>query len=303
MPEARRSTGSPTVRRRELGRMLRALRNERDLTVEQVAAELLCSPSKVSRMETGQRGATQRDIRDLCDLYGVTDPAQRDHLMTLVREGKQQGWWQSFNVPLQYPDYVGFEQEATWLSVFHSSVIPGLLQTPDYTRALHDGAWPRLDDSAIGERVEERRTRQQILARDNPPRLEIIMDEAVLRRAVGGPVVMREQLSRLIKESERPNLTIQVLPYDVGAHPALESNFTILEFADEAPTVIYVEGLAGPMYLERQQDVERYLRVRELLRSMALSPQDSAKLAAKVRDTHIGELRRARNRLQSVANE
>jgi len=285
--------------------MLRALRNERDLTVEQVAAELLCSPSKVSRMETGQRGATQRDIRDLCDLYGVTDPAQRDHYMTLVREGKQQGWWQSqsFTVPLQYPDYVGFEQEATWLSVFHSSVIPGLVQTPDYTRALHESAWPRLEDPAIGERVEERSTRQQILARDNPPRLEIIIDEAVLRRPVGGPVVMRQQLSRLIKESERPNLTIQVLPYDVGAHPALESNFTILEFADEVPTVIYVEGLAGHIYMERQQDVERYLDVRKLLRSMALSPQDSAKLMAKVRDAHIGELRCARNRLQSVANE
>jgi transcriptional regulator with XRE-family HTH domain len=304
VPDARRSTGSPTVRRRELGRMLRTLRNERDLTVEQVAAELLCSPSKVSRMETGQRGATQRDIRDLCDLYGVTDPAQRDHLMTLVREGKQQGWWQqSFTVPLKYPDYVGFEQEATALTVFHSSVVPGLVQTPDYTRALHESAWDRLDDSAIGERVEERSTRQKILAGDNPPRLEIIIDEAVLRRPMGGPVVMREQLSRLIKESERPNLTIQVLPYDVGAHPALESNFTILEFADEVPTVIYVEGLAGHMYLEHQQDVERYLLVRELLRSMALSPQESAKLVAKVRDSQIGELRCACNRLQSVANK
>lgn len=284
VPEARRSMGSPTVRRRELGRMLRTLRNERDLTVEQVAAELLCSPSKVSRMETGQRGATQRDIRDLCDLYGVTDPAQRDHLMTLVREGKQQGWWQSFNVPLQYPDYVGFEQEATALRVFHSSVVPGLLQNPDYTRALHENGVPRLDDFAIEERIEERKTRHQILTRDNPPHAEIIVDEAVLHRPIGGPVVMREQLTRLIEEGERPNLDVHVIPYDVGAHPALESNFTILEFSGDVPTVIYVEGLVGPIYVERQMDLDRYMLVLDKLRSMALSPQDSAKLVARIRD-------------------
>jgi transcriptional regulator with XRE-family HTH domain len=289
VPTARRSSGSPTIRRRELGALLRALRNERDLTVEQVAVELLCSPSKVSRMETGLRGATQRDIRDLCDLYGVTDAAERDHLMTLAREGKQQGWWQSFTVPLPHMIYVGLEQEAASLSIFHSSVVPGLVQTADYTRALHEITVPRLDDSAIEERVEERNTRQQILAGDDPPQLEIIIDEAVLHRPMGGPIVMREQLSRLIKENERPNLTVQVLPFDVGAHPALESNFTMLEFAGQAPTVIFVEGLAGPIYLERQQDVERYLLVLETLRSMALSPQNSARLVAKVRDAYTDE--------------
>jgi transcriptional regulator with XRE-family HTH domain len=288
VPEARRSPGSPTVRRRELGAMLRALRNERGLTVDQVAAELLCSPSKVSRMETGQRGATLRDIRDLCGLYGVTDAAEREHLMTLAREGKQQGWWQSFSVPLQHMIYVGLEQEATSLSVFQSSVVPGLVQTADYTRALHERAVPRLEGSAIEERVKERSTRQQILARDNPPRLEIIIDEAVLHRPMGGPFVMREQLNWLLTESERPDLTIQVLLYDVGAHPALESNFTVLEFAGQAPTVIYAESLAGPMYIERQQEVEHYLLVLEALRGMALSPQDSARLVAKVRDAYTG---------------
>jgi transcriptional regulator with XRE-family HTH domain len=289
VPEARRSTGSPTIRRRELGALLRALRNGRDLTVEQVAAELLCSPSKVSRMETGQRGATQRDVRDLCDLYEVTDAAERDHLMTLAREGKQQGWWQSFTVPLPHMIYVGLEQEAASLSIFHSSVVPGLVQTADYTRALHEIAVPRLEDSAIEERVEERNTRQRILDGNNPPRLEIIVDEAVLHRPMGGQVFMREQLSRLIKETERPNLTVQVLPFEVGAHPALESNFTLLEFAGQAPTVIFVESLAGPVYLERQQDVERYLLVLETLRSLALSPQDSVRLMAKVRDAYTDE--------------
>jgi transcriptional regulator with XRE-family HTH domain len=287
VPEARTSTGSPTVRKRELGALLRALRNERGLTVDQVAEELMCSPSKVSRMETGQRGATRRDIRDLCDLYGVTDAAERERLMTLAREGKQQGWWQPFSLP--YNTYVGLEQEAAALRIFHSSVVPGLVQTADYTRALHDKAFPKLEDSAIEERVQERRTRQKILTGDNPTQLEIIIDEAVLHRPIGGQVVMREQMDRLIQEVERPNLTVHVLPFDVGAHPALESNFTILEFAGDAPTVVYVEGLAGPIYVERQQDVEHYLFVLDRLRSMALSPQDSAKLVAKVRDAYTDE--------------
>ena len=131
MPEVR----SPTLRRRELGALLRSLRLERGLTVEQVAEQLLCSPSKVSRMETGHRGATLRDIRDLCDLYGVSDPAQRERMAKLAAEGKQQGWWQPYE--LEFATYVGLEAAATSLSDFHSIIVPGLLQTPEYARAMH----------------------------------------------------------------------------------------------------------------------------------------------------------------------
>ncbi len=238
-------------------------------------------------METGQRGATPRDIRDLGGIYGVTDEAQVAYLMQLAREGKQQGWWQgqSFTVPLAHMNYVGFEQEATSLRLFHLSVVPGLVQTADYTRALHKGAIPRLDDLVIEERVEERKTRQQILNRENPPRLEIILDEAVLHRQVGGAAVMREQLQRLIEEGTRPGLTVQVLPFSKGAHAALESNFTILEFASQAP-VVYVEGLAGHIYLERKDDLDQYQLVLEELRSLALSPQDSAEMLARSRDAY-----------------
>lgn len=284
MPDVR----SPTLRRRELGGRLRALRLEQGLTVEQVAEMLLCSPSKVSRMETGQRGATPRDIRDLSGIYGVIDETQVAYMMRLAREGKQQGWWQSFSVPLKYTNYVGFEQEATSLAIFHSSVVPGLLQSPDYTRALHKNAIPRLDDLAIEERVRERKTRQEVLDRDNPPQLDIVIDEAVLRRPIGGHSAMREQLDRLLKECERSALTLQVMAYEAGAHPALESNFTILEFADQAP-VIYVEGLAGHMYLERQDELHEYRLVFERLRGMALSPQDSARLVAKIRDGYTND--------------
>jgi transcriptional regulator with XRE-family HTH domain len=287
VPEARGSSGSPTVRRRELGVLLRALRNSRDLTVEQVAAELLCSPSKVSRMETGQRGATARDIRDLCDLYEVTDSAERERLMALAKEGKQQGWWQSFGLP--YNNYVGLEQEATWIRIFQSAVVPGLFQTGDYTRALHRAGSPQFEDSAIEERVKERVTRQQLLAREDPPRLEVILDEAVLHRPIGSPAVMREQLSYIIGAASRPHVSVRVVPYAAGAHPALESNFIVLEFDGPAPTIIYVEGLVGQIYMESQLDVDRYQLALDLLRGLALSPQDSAALMEKIRETQTGE--------------
>lgn len=239
-------------------------------------------------METGQRGATPRDVRDLSGIYGVTDETQVAYMMQLAREGKQQGWWQSFTVPLKYTTYVGFEQAATSLTIFHSSVVPGLVQSPDYTRGLHEDAIPRLDDWAIEERLKERKTRQEILNRDNPPRLDIVIDEAVLHRPIGGSLAMREQLVRLLQEGERAAVSIQVLPFGAGAHPALESNFTLLEFADQAP-VIYVEGLVGHMYLERPDEINHYLLVIERLRSMALSPQDSARLIAKIRDACTNE--------------
>lgn len=285
MPEARRSSGSPTVRRRELGAMLRALRNERGLTVDQVAAELLCSPSKVSRLETGQRGATLRDVRDLCNLYGVTEAADRERLMTLAREGKQQGWWQSYD--LDYATYVGLEEAAISMKIFHSAVVPGLLQTAGYTRALHQAYTPPLEPEVIERRVEERLTRQRrVLDKVDPPQIEIVMDEAVLHRPVGGSAGISEQLGRITEIAARQDVTIQILPFEVGAHPALESDFIILEFNGQAASTIYVEGLAGPIYLERPQDLERYLQVFERLRAVADSPKDSVARIAKIRSAY-----------------
>jgi transcriptional regulator with XRE-family HTH domain len=283
VPEVR----SPTVRRRELGSVLRTLRLDRGLTVEQVAERLLCSPSKVSRMETGQRGATLRDIRDLCDLYDVSDSDQRERLMSLARESKQPGWWQSFALP--YTTYVGLEQAAISIRLYHSAVVPGLLQIADYTRAIHQAGIPRVPDQVIEERVEERSTRQQLLTRANPPVIEMVLDEAVLHRPVGGPSIMRQQLDRIASVAEYSNVTIQVLPYEIGAHPALESDFIMLAFDGEAPSIVYVEGLAGPIYLDRQPDVERYEEVFERLRKIASSPKDSIALLTKIRDTYIND--------------
>ena len=280
---------SPTVRRRELGALLRALRTEQGLTVEQVAERLLCSPSKVSRMETGHRGATLRDVRDLCDLYSVNDPSERDRLMTLAREGKQQAWWQSYDLP--YSTYVGLEAEADTIKDYDSALVPGLLQTPDYIRARHEGAMPLLDPAEIERRVEVTNTRQLLLTRDDPPRFWFVLDEAALHRVVGGPAVMKTQLNRLTEVASLPNVTVQIIPYEVGAHPAVDSIFTIVEFAGAVPGVVYVEGLVGSIYLERPEDLERYQQVFTRLCAIASSPEDSLALVQRVSATHTGASR------------
>lgn len=284
MPEARRSPGSPTVRRRELGAMLRALRNERGLTVDQVAAELLCSPSKVSRLETGQRGATLRDIRDLCNLYGVTEAADRERLMTLAREGKQQGWWQSYD--LDYATYVGLEEAAVALSYFQSSIVPGILQTRGYARAMHERGFQKYPPGRIDEHVDVRMHRQRLLTRDPPLQVTVVLDEAVLHREVGGAAVMSEQLLHLAEVAKLAWVTIQVIPFSAGAHPAMDSMFDILEFAGSAPSLVYVEGLMGWLYLERAPDISRYASVFELLRSLALTPKESIELILEVQARH-----------------
>lgn len=255
---------------------MRALRNERGLTVDQVAAELLCSPSKVSRMETGQRGATARDIRDLCDLYGVKDKALRDRMTQLAVEGKQPGWWQSYE--LDFATYVGLETAAASLSYYMSAIVPGILQTPEYARAMHLAGFQDFTDERIDEHVEVRMRRQGRLTEEPPLRLSVVLDEAVLHRLVGGPAVMAAQLKHLVEVAKRPHIEIQVITYEAGAHPAMESNFNILQFDSPTSSVVYVEGLVGWIYLDRPQDLDRYWRVFERLRIMALDPKDSIRL-------------------------
>ncbi len=274
MPEVH----SPALNRRELGAVLRALRSAKGLTVEQVAERLLCSPSKVSRMETGQ-GATARDIRDLCDLYEVADPAERDRLMTLAREGKGPARWQRYE--LAYATYAELEQGALAISAFQSSVVHGLLHTADYARAGHEGAMPRLDPDRIDLQIEAKLTRQRILTRDNPPRFEVVLDEAALHRMVGGRRVMADQLTKILVTANLPNVVVQVLPYERGFHPAVESNFSILELPNPAPGVVFVEGLIGSTYLDRPDDLKRYREVFDRLQSIALNPKDTADLIAK----------------------
>jgi transcriptional regulator with XRE-family HTH domain len=285
--------GSPTVRRRELGTLLRKLREDNGMSVKQVTEQLLCSPSKVSRIETGQRGATQRDVRDLCDFYGVTDQAFRDQLMDLAKQGKQQGWWQPFDLP--YSTYVGFEAEALVIRDYDSAVVPGLLQTPDYVRALHEDPLPFGSPHLVDQRIQARLKRQELLTRPRPAPLELhaILDEAVLHRVIGGREVMARQLRRVVEEMERPNVTVQVIPYSVGAHPALDSNFNVLEFAGPAPDLVYSEGMVGFIYLDRAEDIGRYHKVFEHLSQIALPAGQSAELMLEVSRAYEDPVRTA----------
>jgi transcriptional regulator with XRE-family HTH domain len=268
VPEVR----SPTVRRRELGALLRKLRTEQGLTVEQAAEHLMFSMSKLSRIETGHGVATPRDIRDLCELYRVTDQAEREHIMQLGREAKQPAWYQSYDLH-DFETYVGLEEAAVGLKYYQSTIVPGLLQTADYTRAMNEVVVPALTPEQIDENIEIRLRRQQLLTRDPPLRIWAICDEAALRRIVGGPAVMAAQLDRLLEMASLPaaSITIQVIPFHVGAHPAMAGTFNILEFFETMPSVVYVEGLLGRYLVERPHEVIRYQQVFEQLQAVALT--------------------------------
>jgi transcriptional regulator with XRE-family HTH domain len=277
VPEVR----SPTVRRRELGALLRKLRTEKGLTVEQAAGQLMFSMSKLSRMETGHGAPSRRDIRDLCALYEVTDEAERKRMMNLAVEGRQAGWWQSYDLN-QFADYVGLEADAVSVKNYQSILIPGLLQTPDYARAVNEAVIPQPDPERLEEQTEVRLRRQDRLTQDPPLHFGVILDEAALHRVIGGPAVMEAQLRHLTELSKLPNVTLQVIPFSAGAHPAMDSTFNVLEFADAVPGVVYVEGLVGWVYMKRSRDVERYARVFERLCHVALPPRESVELIEKL---------------------
>jgi transcriptional regulator with XRE-family HTH domain len=249
-------TGSPTVRRRELGALLRKLRADRNLKIADVARRLECSESKISRMETGQRGALARDVRDLCDIYGV-DSKMRDHLLELASEGKRSAWWQSLNLP--YSRYVGLEAEASVISDYRLDAMPGLLQTADYAHAIVKAAVPRWVPQIVKERVDARLARQQILTRqENPPTLLAVIDESALHRVVGSPAVMTAQLGHLLEVSSMPNVDLRVIPYSAGALPS-GNQFIILNFKlPDVPDVVFIEGLTADSYLGDPQDLEAY---------------------------------------------
>jgi transcriptional regulator with XRE-family HTH domain len=261
------SARNPTVRRRELGVLLRTLRTERGWTVDYVAEQLGCSPSKVSRMETGHRGASARDIRDLCDLYGVAD-GQRQRLMDLAIQGREKAWWQPLRLP--YSTYVGLEAEATSISDYGLGIIPGLLQTPDYARAVVKAAVPHWSAEIVEQRVTGRVARQQILREEDAPWFQAVVDESVLHRVVGSPDIMRAQIVRLLDLSELPRVSLRVIPYGAGALPAGNNKFIILGFAESTiPDVVFVEGLTGDLYLEEDEDIEVYSATFRALGEMA----------------------------------
>jgi transcriptional regulator with XRE-family HTH domain len=282
----------PAVPRLRLGADLRRLREEAGLLIEQVAEQLECSPSKISRLETGKGIPRARDVRDMLDLFGVKDVQERDRLLRLARDGQQQGWWEEYAEVLrpelaQRPDHIGnlvaLEADATAILTFQLAVVPGLLQTEDYARAvLTEGFRQRHDANEIDRLVELRMRRQQVLRRDGEPlRLHCVLDEAVIRRSVGGRETMAAQLQALIDASERPNITLQVVPFDAGVHAGMAGSFMLLEFADSKDhDRVYLEGHAGITYIEHPNDVLNYQQLFADVSSKAPSERESVALLA-----------------------
>jgi transcriptional regulator with XRE-family HTH domain len=264
---------SPTVRRRELGARLRALRVERDLTVEDVAERMEVSPAKISRIETAARGISLADVRFLCDLYGVSG-ADRERLLVLSRESRRRSWWQEYGLPDSVQTYIGLEDAAVSILQYKTSVVPPLLQTEDYARAYTPAAGPWLSDDEVEQFVQARMTRQELLGSDRPPDLWAIIDEGALHRIVGSTQIMREQLAALIEGSRPPHVTLQVIGLEAGAHPGVDSSFTLLRLEDVSD-VVYIEGLIGNFFLQSQGDLARYRRAFDHLQAVALSPKDS----------------------------
>ncbi|MFC1409264.1 helix-turn-helix domain-containing protein [Streptacidiphilus sp. N1-12] len=269
---------NPTVRRRRLGAELRRLREQKGMTAEDVAQQLLVSQSKISRLENGRRSISQRDVRDLCTVYGVVEDAMVEGLMTMARESRQRGWWHAFG-DLPYSVYIGLEQEAAKIMIYESLLLPGLLQTREYAAAVVAGIQPDRDLEAVQRRVEVRMQRQERIHGEDPIDLWSVIDEAALQRVVGNPEVMREQLEHLAALCELPHINIQVLPFRSGAHPGMTGAFSILEFPESADTaVVYLEGVTSDLYLEKEPDVRRYTGLYEHLRASALSTAESRAL-------------------------
>jgi transcriptional regulator with XRE-family HTH domain len=276
---------NPTVRQRELGLRLRTLRNERKMTVEDVAEKLLCSPTKISRGETGARRPTLRDVRDLCQVYEV-DQKTTDELMELARQAREPAWWTEYDdLKVHFP-FIGLEQDATAITCFSMYFLPAFVQTADYARAIIKGIVPGIDPDVLDQRVAARLRRQELLYRSKPPlRYRALLDEAVLHRQVGGAAVMKAQIERVIELAEENRITVQVLPFAVGAYATSDSNFDYLEFGDSAlPDLVYVEGLGRESYFDRPAELNRYRASLERLRDTALSPSESIKKIQQIAD-------------------
>ena len=280
---------NPTLRQRELGIRLRELRNRSGLTVEDVAEKLLCSATKISRLETGARRPSLRDVRDLCSLYDVDESASAD-FMKLAREAREQGWWTQYD-DLKLDPYIGLEQVAKSITTYTMYYIPALLQTEEYARAIITGIAQKISSEILQQRVEARLRRQQLLYDDNRPRYRVLLDEAVLHRTVGGPTVMAAQLEKVLQTERQGQVTIQVIPFSIGAHASADVHFVLLEFAEESDLspVVFIEGLRTNQYLERKDDITRYREAIELLRDSALSPRDSIQLVDEFRKTYLGQ--------------
>ncbi len=273
------SGGGPTLLRILLGSQLRQLRESKGVTREEAGYTIRASGSKISRMELGRVGFKQRDVADLLTLYGVVNADERASLLAMVEEANAPGWWHRYSdiLPTWFQSYIGLEASATLIRCYEVQFIPGLLQTEEYSRAVVKLGHGRLPPDEVERRVSLRRQRQKILARPGPVRLWAVLDEAALRRPIGGRDVMRSQLEHLLSMISAPNITVQVIPFASGGHAAFGGAFTLLRFRDpQMSDVVYTEQLTGALYVDRREDVDRYLEAMERLCVDAFPPARTA---------------------------
>ncbi len=258
-----------------LGAQLRRLRDHAGITRDDAGYHIRASGSKISRMELGRVSFKERDVIDLLEYYGITDVAEREKLIQLTREANATPWYQKFQdvVPDWFHVFVGLEEAAQLIRVYEVQFVPGLLQTEEYARAIIMQGAPGVDPDEVERRVALRMGRQKLLTRENPPRYWVIMDEAALRRPMGGRDVHVAQIERLIDLVGEPNITLQVMPFRYGGHAADGGAFTIMRFPEtDLPDVVYMEYLTGAHYIDKPEEVERYAAVMERLSVAGTSP-------------------------------
>lgn len=284
MPPKRQT---PTVRLRRLAAELRRLRDENDLTREDVSERTGVNAATLYRIETARVRPQRRTLIALLSEYGVAEP-QASEILALSRQADEQGWLRLYHadLPDEYTAYISFEAEARSVRNYESSFIPGLLQTEDYARAVIRGVLPTATTKEVDQRVQARIERRVVFEKERSLELWAIMDEATLRRMVGGPKVASDQLNHLLAMAEQPYVTLQIIPFGAGAHPGMPGSFVLMDFPDpEDPPVVYNDSMAGDLFLEAPEDIRRYEQIFDRLRAQALSPESSTSLIAQlVRD-------------------
>lgn len=280
-PQASSTGGGSVVRRILLGSHLRRLREAGGITREAAGYSIRASESKISRMELGRVSFKVRDVEDLLTLYGVADGTQREALLSLVKEANVAGWWHSYSdvLPGWFHTYVGLEGAASLIRLYEVQFVHGLLQTEAYVHAVVSRGLRDAGSAEIDRRVALRLERQKVLVSESAPDCHIVLDEAALRRPYGGREVMRGQLQHLIDISERPNVTLQLMPFSVGGHAGESGSFTMLSFSEsDLSDVVYLEQLTSALYLDKREDVVQYQRAMVELQEAAPGPVETRDL-------------------------
>jgi transcriptional regulator with XRE-family HTH domain len=272
---------SATARRMLVGARLKRLREAKGISREAAGFTIRASESKMSRLELGKVSFKERDVADLLVLYGVGDPDERDEIREMARQANRPGWWRAYEdvLPAWFDNYVGLEETAAAIRTYEIQFVPGLLQTPEYARAVIESGLPTPQPNEVDRAIALRMARQRLLGRANPPHLWAVIDEAALRRPVGTAATSKAQLAHLLDLTVRSSITLQILPLSASAHAVAGGAFTLLRFGDlDLPDIVYLEQLLNAVYIDRRDQVEGYALVLERLAVEALTPDDTTRL-------------------------